>query len=153
MGDEMADGVAQELGGRLTGDGHLLPVRVYYEDTDTSGSVYHGSYVRFLERGRSDFLRLRGVFHGELGAEGLHFAVSEMHLSFLRAARIDDVVEVTTKVARLTGARVLLEQAIDFEGEKLVTAEVTVALLDKAGRPRRFPGSVREALAIDGSGR
>ena len=149
----MADGVAAELAGRLTDDGHVLSVRVYYEDTDTSGSVYHGSYVRFLERGRSDFLRLRGVVHGELAAEGLHFAVSEMHLSFHRAARIDDVVEVVTKIARLTGARVVLEQTISCEGRRLVTAEVTVALLDSTGRPRRFPGSVGDALAAGRGGR
>ena len=147
----MADGVAAELAGRLVADGHVLPVRVYYEDTDSSGSVYHGSYVRFLERGRSDFLRLRGVVHSELAAAGLHFAVSEMQVSFHRAARIDDVVEVNTKIARLTGARVLLEQAIGCDGHQLVTAEVTVALLDKAGRPRRFPGLVRDALATEAS--
>jgi acyl-CoA thioester hydrolase len=135
------------LGGRVTGEGHVLPVRVYYEDTDFSGSVYHGSYVRFLERGRSDFLRLINVSHGELAAEGLHFAVSEMSLSFRRAARIDDVVEVVTKVASVTGARVVLDQMIRRGGEQLVAAEVTVALIRTDGRPHRFPDNVRRALS------
>lgn len=142
-----------DLGGRLTGEGHVLPVRVYYEDTDTSGAVYHGSYVRFLERGRSDYLRLLGVVHAQLAEEGLHFALTEMRLSFQRTARIDDVVEVVTKVSKATGARVVLEQAIRRDGEGLVTAEVTVALLDRAGRPARLPGAVREALATVAGGR
>ena len=112
----MARGVeTPPLAGWLTADGHVLPVRVYYEDTDFSGAVYHGSLVRFLERGRSDFLRIRGVSHAPLSAKGLHFAVSEMTLSFHRAARIDDIVEVTTKVAKLSGARVVLAQAIQHQ--------------------------------------
>jgi len=149
----VAGGVTSDLGGRLTGEGHVLPVRVYYEDTDTSGSVYHGSYVRFLERGRSDYLRLLGVVHARPAEEGLHFAITEMRLSFQRTARIDDVVEVVTKVAKLTGARVVLEQAIRRDNQQLVAAEVTVALLDRTGRPARLPAPVRDALAAATRGR
>jgi acyl-CoA thioester hydrolase len=136
----------------LTADGHVLPVRVYYEDTDFSGAVYHGSLVRFLERGRSDFLRIRGVSHAPLSAKGLHFAVSEMTLSFHRAARIDDIVEVTTKVAKLSGARVVLAQEIQRGGEQLVAAEVTVVLIEESGKPRRFPDEIRKALSADFDG-
>jgi acyl-CoA thioester hydrolase len=135
------------LAGRLTSDAHILPVRVYYEDTDFSGSVYHGSYVRFLERGRSDFIRAVGVSQPELPAEGLHFAVSEMTLAFRRAARIDDIVEVVTKLISVTGARIVLDQAVRRDGSILVQASVTVALVDRDGRPRRFPQFVRTALA------
>jgi acyl-CoA thioester hydrolase len=136
-----------ELGGRQTAEGHVLRVRVYYEDTDFSGLVYHGSYVRFLERGRSDFLRLCGVEHARLAADGLHFAVSTMSLSFMRAAKIDDIVEVTTRVEKLTGARVVLAQAIRRGDDQLVAAEVTVAMIDGNGRPRRFPDGVRDTLS------
>lgn len=150
-GSDAASSPETAIGGRLTPDGHVLPVRVYYEDTDFSGAVYHGSLVRFFERGRSDFLRLRGVSHGPLSAKGLHFAVAEMTLSFHRAARIDDIVEVTTKVARLSGARVVLAQAIRRGGEQLVAAEVTVVLIE-SGRPRRFPDELRKALSGDFDG-
>ena len=141
-----------DIAGRLTPDGHVLPVRVYYEDTDFSGSVYHGAYVRFLERGRSDFLRLRGISHLELDADGLAFAVSEMKLTFRRAARIDDVVEVATGVEALTGARVVLRQSVRRAGETLVDAVVTVALVDRDGRPRRFPAMLHDALATQTDG-
>ncbi len=140
------------LAGALTPEGHVLAVRVYYEDTDFSGSVYHGSYVRFLERGRSDFLRCVGVSHASLAADGLHFAVAEMTLSFRRAARIDDVVQVVTNVADLTGARVVLNQTARRGAETLVVARVTVALVDRDGRPRRFPKVVTEALSGAGIG-
>ena len=74
------------MDGRLTAAGHLLPIRVYYEDTDFSGAVYHGSYVRFLERGRSELLRSLGVSHAALDTEGLAFAVAEMKIAFRREA-------------------------------------------------------------------
>ncbi len=106
-----------DLAGRLVADGHVLPVRIYFEDTDFSGVVYHGTYVRFLERGRTDFLRLLGIGHealarGEHGAggEGLAFAVRRMTLEFLKPARIDETVEVVTRLADLTGARVVVAQ-------------------------------------------
>ena len=143
----MTEPVGPTLGGALTDDGHALWVRIYHEDTDFSGAVFHGSYVRFLERGRSDFLRGIGVSHRALEAEGLHFAVSEMNLSFLGAAGIDDVVEVKSTVAELRGARVVLAQSIDSAAGRLVKARVTIVLIDQFGRPRRFPAAVKAALA------
>lgn len=136
----------EALGESLVDGCGLSRYRVYYEDTDFSGSVYHGSYVRFLERGRSDFLRLAGVSHGALSEAGLHFAVSEMTLRFRRAATIDDLLEVETRVGELSGARVVLDQTVRRAGETLVSARVTVALVDRAGRPRRFPDGVNTAL-------
>lgn len=150
----MAGEVSEALppGGALTAEGHVLPVRIYYEDTDFSGSVYHGSYVRFLERGRSDFLRCVGVSHAELSVAGLHFAVSELSVAFRRAAKIDDALEVVTRVGEVTGARVVLEQTVRRREETIVEARVTVALVDRDGRPRRFPAPVREALAAGSQG-
>lgn len=126
--------------------GHVLPVRVYFEDTDFSGAVYHGSFVRFLERGRSELLRSLGISHAALDSDGLAFAVAEMKLSFRRAARIDDLVEVVTRVQEVSGARGTLTQIVRHGQETLVEAEVTIALLDRDGRPQRFPNTIRDAL-------
>ncbi|MCC6736722.1 MAG: tol-pal system-associated acyl-CoA thioesterase [Bauldia sp.] len=138
--------VEPELAGILASAGHSLRVRVYFEDTDFSGSVYHASYLRFLERGRSDFLRLLGVHHTVLAAEGLVFAVRRMAIEFDGPARIDDVVAVRTAVEELGGASVTLRQEIARGDDVLVRATVTVALLSREGRVRRFPAAIRQAL-------
>jgi acyl-CoA thioester hydrolase len=148
IGTTMAnDSVVPELAGALTAEGHALRIRVYFEDTDFSGSVYHASYLRFLERGRSDFLRLRGVHHTALAGDGLVFAVRRMAIEFDRPARIDDVVEVRTAVDELGGASVTLRQDIVRGDDALIRATVTVALLSLDGRVKRFPASIRQALA------
>ena len=139
-----------DLAGRLETGGHVLPVRIYFEDTDFSGVVYHGSYVRFLERGRTDFLRLAGIghdaldkgVHGGTHGEALAFTVRRMAIEFLKPARIDEIV----------GARGVLGQTIRRGAEILVTAEVTVALVNAAGRPRRFPKTMVEALTRASAG-
>jgi acyl-CoA thioester hydrolase len=135
------------LSGRLEDRAHILPVRVYYEDTDFSGLVYHASYLRFLERGRTDFLRLAGVDQSTLHAEGegLIFAVRRMTLDFLRPARMDDVLVVETHTREVRGATILIGQRILRAEEALLTAEVTVACLG-GGRPRRIPDGLRAAL-------
>jgi acyl-CoA thioester hydrolase len=140
-----------DLAGRLTDGGHVLPVRVYFEDTDFSGWVYHASYLRFMERGRSDFLRLRGIGHDELdkGAHGerLAFVVRHMTVNFLKPARIDDVVEVDTRLVEIGGARIVLAQMVRRGEVTLAKAEVTVALINEAGEPRRLPAELRQRLA------
>ena len=137
-----------DIAGRLLEGGHVLPVRIYYEDTDFSGLVYHAGYLRFMERGRSDFLRLIGVGHGALAAEegSPGFAVRRMAIEFHRPARMDDLVEVETKLAELTGSRIILAQRVLREDHCLAEAEVTVAIVDKTGRPRRIPTSIRDHL-------
>jgi acyl-CoA thioester hydrolase len=139
------------IAGRLVPGGHILPVRIYFEDTDFSGVVYHGSYVRFMERGRSDFVRLIGIGHTELhkGVHGeqLAFAVRRIHADFLKPARIDDLLEVATGVLDLAGARIMLRQTIKRGHETLVDAEVTVVLVNYQGRARRIPPGVRDVLA------
>jgi acyl-CoA thioester hydrolase len=137
-----------DIAGELTPEGHRLPVRVYYEDTDFSGLVYHASYVRFLERGRSDFLRLLGIGHREFAAEpgAPAFAVRRMTVEFHRPARIDDLVMVETSVQEITGSRLILRQAVTRGADRLVEAEVTVVVVDQSGRPRRIPALARDRL-------
>lgn len=140
-----------EIAGRLTEDGHRLDVRVYFEDTDFSGVVYHARYLHFLERGRSDFLRLKGIGHrelmsGDFGAP-MAFAVRRMEIDFLRPARIDDVLTVATRTRQLGGARILLDQQILRGEELLIEANVKVAVISPEGKPMRMPARVLEVLA------
>ena len=133
--------------GAFVGREHRLPVRVYYEDTDFTGLVYHASYVRFFERGRSDLLRLAGATHTAMGVLGVAFAVIRLEVDFRRAARIDDALVVVTEIARVGGARLVFDQRIDRAGEVICQATVEAACIDAAGRARRPPGELREALA------
>jgi acyl-CoA thioester hydrolase len=139
-----------ELAGRIEGRVHVLPVRVYYEDTDFSGMVYHANYLKFCERGRSDCLRLLGIHHHELQHEksgGLGFVVRRMLCDFLSPARIDEVLEVESRFVCLGGARMEIAQAVTRDGEVLFKAAVTAALVDAHGRPRRLPEPVIAALS------
>jgi acyl-CoA thioester hydrolase len=139
-----------DLAGRIEQGRHVLPVRVYYEDTDFSGAVYHANYLRFCERGRSDLLRLTGVLHGELRTPGsdepLSFAVRHMEIDFLKPARMDDALEVETRIAALSGAALSLDQRVTRQGEILFTAQVKVVVMDRRGRPRRLPAEVKTRL-------
>lgn len=138
MEDEMT-----ALSGRLTEAGHELQARVYYADTDFSGAVYHARYLEFLERGRSDFLRLLGVHHTELQAgqtgETIFWVVRRMEIDFRAAARIDDILTVSTSVAELGKARIRMAQEIRRDDALLITAKVEAALINAEGKPRRFP--------------
>ena len=136
-----------QLAGRLEGGAHVLPVRVYYEDTDFSGVVYHASYLRFLERGRTDFMRLGGVDQSTLHAagEGVIFAVRRMTIDFLKPARMDDVLIVQTRTAEVRGASLVIAQAIRRGDETLLTADVRVAALSN-GRPARISDDLRAIL-------
>lgn len=142
------------LSGRLDGSTHILLVRVYYEDTDFSGLVYHASYLRFLERGRTEFLRSAGVDQSTLhGSEqGLVFAVRRLTIDYLRSARMDDVLSVRTRVEEVRGASLVIAQRIDRGEDALVTADVRVAAV-AGGRPARIPDPLRALLAPDGDRR
>lgn len=140
-----------DLAGKLVDDRHILPVRVYFEDTDFSGLVYHTSYLRWCERGRSDYLRLLGVHHtalfeGEGGAEGTFFAIRHMEIDFLKPARMDDVLEVVTVPAETGPATLTLSQHIERDGVKLFTARVMAVLLNRAGKPQRIPQAMRQTF-------
>jgi|SRR5690242_19700966 len=132
------------IAGRILDGRHVLPVRVYYEDTDFSGIVYHANYLKFCERGRSDLLRLLGIAHRELDRSRLAFAVRRMTCDFLKPTRIDDLLEVVTWPVEVGGARLELGQSVQRGDATLFTAEITLALIDASGRPRRLP----EALAV-----
>jgi acyl-CoA thioester hydrolase len=124
-----------------------LAVRVYYEDTDFSGRVYHASYLRFLERGRTEWLRGQGMTHQELAAtSGIAFAVRSMQIDFLGPARIDDLLSVETRAAMARGASIEFRQRVVLGEKTLVAATVLVAAI-RDGRPARLPVSVRQALA------
>ncbi len=155
MSDAQKDRTWPDLAGRLIEDDggrrHVLPVRVYFEDTDFSGLVYHGSYVRFCERGRSDFLRLLGNDHRALidgisGREPAAFVVRRMNLEFMRPARIDEVLEVTTRVEDMTAATLVLEQIVTRDGQPLCEAHVTVVLVSQSGRVLRLSQALRKTL-------
>jgi acyl-CoA thioester hydrolase len=144
-----------DLAGRLIevdgGRGHVLPVRVYFEDTDFSGLVYHASYVRWCERGRSDFLRLLGGDHRRLidgsgGGEPAAFVVRRMVFDFLKPARIDELLEVVTRVKSVGAASLTLLQSVRRADVTLVEAEVTVVLISVSGKPLRISGLLREAF-------
>jgi acyl-CoA thioester hydrolase len=138
---------AHPLSGQLENGTHRLPVRVYYEDTDFSGVVYHASYLRFMERGRTDFLRLAGVDQSTLHAEGegIVFAVRRMTIDYLKPARMDDVLVVETRTEEVRGASLVIAQRVLRGDEVLVTADVRVAALAN-GRPARIPEDLRRVL-------
>jgi acyl-CoA thioester hydrolase len=123
-----------------------LWVRVYYEDTDFSGRVYHASYLRFLERGRTEWLRRRGFGHRDL-AESLSvtFAVRSLKIDYLMPAMMDDLLEVETSAATVRGASITFHQRVVRGDKALVTAEVLVAAL-RDGRPARIPAELRGLL-------
>ncbi len=128
-----------DLAGKIEGKAHVLPIRVYFEDTDFSRIVYYANYLKFCERGRSDFLRLMDVHHTELAAQNLAFAVRRVEADYLRPAKIDDILEVRTELAELRGARFVLSQSVMRGDEVLFQARVTAALLSLEGRPQRLP--------------
>lgn len=142
--------VSEAIAGELVGRGHRLLARVYYADTDFSGVVYHGRYLEFFERGRTDFLRLKGVHHTELAAgllgEELVWVVRRMEIDFKAPARIDDLLVVETGVEDVSGARIKMRQTISCEGRLLCVALVEAVMINKEGRPRRFPAEWRDAF-------
>ena len=144
-----------DLAGRIVvderGRSHRLPIRVYFEDTDFSGLVYHASYIRWCERGRSDFLRLIGNDHralidGSGGREPAAFVVRRMAIEFLKPARIDEILEVTTRVKATAAATLTLDQRISRDRIELFTADVMVVLVSQSGKPLRLSTALRDAL-------
>lgn len=134
--------------GRFEGRFHLLPVRIYYEDTDFTGLVYHANYLRYFERGRSDFLRLAGVHHTALleAPEPLGFAVNKITLDFLKPARIDDALLARTAFETMRGPRIFISQQLERGAEILVKAAVEVCCISLTGRPRKPPAMLLERL-------
>jgi acyl-CoA thioester hydrolase len=141
----------QSLDGIIRDGQHRQPVRVYYEDTDFTGIVYHVSYLRFMERGRTNYLRLLGANQRALFEEvakeapGFSFVVRSMQIEFRKPARMDDVLEIVTAPAEVKGASVVLHQRVNRDGETLVEAKVQVAFVS-GGRARPIPKALRVAM-------
>ena len=137
--------------GWFEGSAFHFPVRVYYEDTDFSGVVYHASYLRFMERGRTNHLRLVGADQRALFEEvakeapGFAFVVRSMQIDFRKPARMDDVLEVVTTPVEVKGASIVLHQLVNRGEDMLVEATVQVAFVS-GGRARPIPKPLREAL-------
>ncbi len=129
---------------------HRLTIRVYYEDTDLAGIVYYANYLKFIERGRSEWLRQLGLDQAALKDDTGHvFAVRRVVADYLHPAKFDDLLEVTTETVTATPARVVLDQAVLRDGRILFTARVTIVCLGPSGRPARLPAPLITALKED----
>ena len=143
-----------DLSGEIRDGRHIQPVRIYYEDTDFSGIVYHANYLRFMERGRTNHLRLLGAAHRalfeEAGAEapGFAFVVRSMQIEFLKPARMDDVLDVVTAPEEVKGASITLRQRVTCGGDTLVEGQVRVAFVSEGGA-RPIPKPLRDAMQAD----
>ena len=136
-----------ELSGRVENGLHRLPVRVYYEDTDAAGMVYYGNYLKFAERARTEMLRLLGLNQSEIADRyGMTFAVRNCSVDFRRSARLDDLLEVRSRIVGLAAATISAVQAIWRDTEELVRLDMQVACVRRDGRPMRIPAPLRQAL-------
>ena len=149
-----AEPASTALDGAIRDGRHVMQVRVYYEDTDFSGIVYHANYLRFMERGRTNYLRLLGADQRALFAEamseapGFAFVVRSMGIEFLKPARMDDLLDIVTRPVEVKGASILLAQEVLRGAEVLIEAKVRVAFVS-GGRARPIPKALRVAMKAD----
>lgn len=128
--------------------GHSIQIRVYYEDTDLAGIVYYANYLKFIERGRSEFVRALGIDQNRLRAEaGIVFAVRRVEADYLSPARFDDLLTVTTTLVSIGGASLVMDQSVYCDGRTLFSAKVTLVCLGADGRAARLPPETRAALS------
>ena len=131
----------------LADGAHVFPLRVYYEDTDVGGTVYHANYLRFAERARTEMLRERGVNQSELMAEtGIAFAVCHCTADYVKPGRLDDQLEVHTRIVEVGRTSLRAEQSVRRDGTDLVTMHLRLVCLNLEGRPTRLPEDVRAVL-------
>lgn len=140
--------MTEALSGKLDGNIHTLPVRIYYEDTDFSGRVYHANYLKFCERGRTDYLRLLDIHHEKLALLDipLFFVVRHMELDFFAPAQIDDILQIKTNMLTLKGVRFVLEQNVYCGSKLLFKAVVTCAIINDDGKPSRIDADTRAKI-------
>lgn len=140
--------MSEPSAGWIEGREHVLPVRIYYEDTDFTGMVYHANYLRYFERGRSDFFRIAGISHTELLklAEPTAFTLVRIEIDYRRAARVDDALLVRTTYDEVKGARLMVSQRITRGDELIAQARVEAVCIDLAGRAKRPPKEMVELL-------
>ena len=126
---------------------HRLPLRIYYEDTDLAGIVYYANYLKFIERGRSEWVREMGVDQAAMKRDdGVVFAVRRVEADYHAPAKYDDEVVVTTTVKAVTGARLIVKQTVERGGDVLFSALVTLVAINEAGAPARLPAAFRRNL-------
>jgi acyl-CoA thioester hydrolase len=135
--------------GRFDGKTHVLPISVYYEDTDLSGVVYHANYLRYMERGRTEFFRLAGIskMAGLEDDEPTAWAIRRVEVDYHRPARLDDIIDVRTHLVNLSGARMKAVQDIVCGDVLLATGRIEACITTLTGKPRRLPKNVVETLA------
>ena len=133
--------------GRIEGGQHILPLRIYYEDTDAQGIVYYANWLRFLERGRTELLRMIGLEHSALrAASGIDWVVRRCTIDYLKPARLDETIDIVTACGEMRGASLHMIQEARRGAELLVRAELLVACMGCSGRPVRIPLQARNAL-------
>jgi len=131
----------------ISDDGHVFPVRVFYEDTDASGIVYYANYLRFAERARTELLRHIGFNQSELMAEkGIAFAVRHCSVDYVKPGHLDDCLEVHTRIVEVGGSSLTAEQWVRRGGTDLVAMNLRLVCMNLEGRPTRLPAHVRTAL-------
>lgn len=129
--------------GHIEGTRHVFPLRVYYEDTDAAGIVYYANYLKFAERGRTEFLRLAGIDQSALReSAGIFFAVRRAEVEYLKPARLDDCLEVVTQLTEMTQVKIDALQSIRRDGEALARVLLRVVCLRTDGRPARMPKDI-----------
>jgi acyl-CoA thioester hydrolase len=135
--------------GSLEGKVHVLPISIYYEDTDLSGFVYHANYLRYMERGRTEFFRLAGIskMAGLDEEEPTAWTLRSIHVDYLRPARLDDIIHVRSRLIGLSGARMQALQRITLGETLLVEGRIEACITTLTGKPRRLPKKVQETLA------
>ncbi|HXR85454.1 MAG TPA: tol-pal system-associated acyl-CoA thioesterase [Stellaceae bacterium] len=134
--------------GALPGEAHRFPIRVYYEDTDAAGIVYYANYLKFIERARTEMMRLYGVEHEKTRQSGgTAFIVRRCEIEYVAPARLDDELVVETRIKELGGATILLSQDVLRDGAMLVRTTVLVACIGVQGRPVRLPAELRSSLS------
>ncbi len=134
--------------GHFKGKTHILPLRIYYEDTDLSGVVYHANYLRYMERGRSEYFRSAGITRLAMleEAEPTAWTIRKAALEYFKPARVDDLIEVHTVCTAITGARMAADQKIYTRGQLLTRGQVEACIITLSGKPRRIPLEMRQIL-------
>lgn len=150
----MSESHLPHLDGAIRDGKHVMQLRVYYEDTDFSGIVYHANFLRFMERGRTNYLRLLGAEQSALFEEagqeapGFAFVVRAMQIEFLRPARMDDILTVVTTTHEVRGASMTLAQEVRLGADVLIEARVKVAFVS-GGKARPIPKALRILMKAD----
>ena len=123
---------------------HRIKLKVYYEDTDAGGVVYYANYLRYLERARTEFLSEQGINVAELHKNGYFFTVTRVDIQYKKPARLGDVIEVSTEITEIKNASLTLKNQIFRDDSLLIEAYVTIAYIDKIGKPHRLPDDIRK---------